>query len=182
MSHLQEGERARDVQDYNERHVWGEIEYVKDAGSVIRVRGTGTEDLEMPVINAGYGFHLPKNSNAEVLAFSMGSDTNMKFALPTLPHDKQRQWAEGTGGVQAPDDPERFLEFNKKRTWLKDGAYAFGSGGTLEINGNSVVIRGNLTITGDINVNGNTNFAGTNNLTKPFVGDGVNTNVPGFVA
>src|SRR5262249_30493077 len=121
---LQEKERPRDVQDYVERHVWGSLEYVDKAGSVLRVRGTDTEDLEMPVINAGYGFNLSQNSNAEVLAFSLGSDTNMKFALPTIPHDKQRQWAEGNGGVQHPTNPDRYLEFNDKRTYLKDGAYA----------------------------------------------------------
>lgn len=182
MTDLQERERPRDVQDYVERHVWGAIEYVAGNGSVLRVRGTGTEDEEMPVINTGYGFHLPENSNAEVLAFSLGSDTNLKFALPTIPHDKQRQWAVGTGGVQHPTDPERFLEFNDKRTWLKDGAYAFGAGGLLEISGNNVTIRGSVTVEGDLNVNGNTNFAGSANLSNPVIGPGVNTPIGGFVA
>lgn len=179
---LQERERPRDVQDYVKRGVWGQIEYVPGAGSVIRTRGTGIEDEEMPVIWSGYGFHLPENSDAEVLTLSLGSDTNMKFALPTLPHATQRQWAVGTGGIQSPTDPERFLEFNDKRTWLKDGAYAFGAGGTLEISGNSVIIRGDVTVEGNLNVNGDTNFAGTGNLANPTVGPGVATPIGGFVA
>lgn len=179
---LQEKERPRDIQDLAERHVFGEIEYVSGAGSVIRVRGTGTEDLEMPVINTGYGFNLSKDYDAEVISFSLGSDTNLKFALPTIPHNKQRQWAVGTGGVQHPTDPERFLEFNDKRTWLKDGAYAFGEGGALEISGNNVTIRGDVTIAGKLNVNGDTNFAGSNNLSNPVVGPGNNTTIPGFSA
>ena len=155
---LQERERPRDVQDYVERHVWGEIEYVKDAGSVLRVRGTGSEDEEMPVINSGYGFSLPKNSNAEVLTFSMGSDTNQKFALPTIPHDKQRQWAEGTGGVQHPTDQSRFVEFNGDETWLKDGNFKLGNNKELEVsisNGVVTMKTSSLTINGDLVVNGN---------------------------
>lgn len=179
---LQERERPRDVQDYVERHVWGSLEYVKDAGSILRVRGTGTEDEEMPVINTGYGFNLSKDFNAEVLSFSMGSDTNMKFALATIPHDKQRQWAEGTGGIQHPTNPERYLEFNDKRTYLKDGAYAFGEDGALEISGGKVTIRGDVTVTGNLNVNGNTNFAGDANRSNPVVAPGENTDVPSFVA
>lgn len=182
MENLQERERPRDVQDYIERHVWGSLEYVAGAGSILRTRGTGTEDEEMPVINTGYGFHLPKDSNAEVITFSLGSDTNMKFALPTIPHDKQRQWAEGTGGVQHPTNPERFLEFNEKRVYLKDGAYAFGEDGVLEIEGGKVTIRGDVTVTGDLNVNGNVNFAGDANRTNPSIGPGENTDVPGFSA
>src|SRR4029077_16935872 len=125
--------------------------------------GTGSVDEEMPVINTGYGFSLAKDSNAEVLSFYIGSDTNQKFALPTIPHDKQRQWGEGHGGVQSPTDPERYLEFNSKRTHLKDGAYAFGATGGLEISGNTVTIRGNLVVEGSLTAGGGIGAGGTIN-------------------
>lgn len=143
-------DRNRDQQDGFERGVWGSQEYVDGAGSVMRIRGTGTEDDEAPVLNTGFGFNLPDDSNAEVFMVSLGSDTNQKYAVASLPRDKQRQWAAGTGGVQHPTDPERALEFNADATWLKDGTFDIGNNKELRI----TVSGGNISIktSGEINL------------------------------
>lgn len=146
-------DRNRDMQDTNERGVYGDIEYVDGAGAVMKVRGTGTIDEEAPVFNTGYGFKLAKDSNAEVMMVPLGSDTNNKYAVPSLPRDKQRQWKEGTGGVQHPTDAARALEFNGKRTWLDDGNYAFGNGGQIELKDGTIYIRGNVIVEGVMTVN-----------------------------
>src|SRR5215510_9372306 len=92
-------ERTRDIQDHLERHVWGEQKYT-GKGSIIKVRGTDTNDEETAVLNiAGNSFNLPKNSNTEVILLSGGSDTTLKLAVLTIPRDKQRRWQEGDGGV-----------------------------------------------------------------------------------
>lgn len=150
-------ERNRDMQDGFERHIWGEKEYVSGAGSVIRVKGTGTEDFEAAVVNMGHGFNLPKDSNAEVMLLAGGSDTQMKFAILTLPRDKQREWAEGTGGIQHPTNPDRAIEFNGTDTWLKDGTFVLGDARavTITVNGDNVTIStGKLVINADVEING----------------------------
>lgn len=148
------GERTRDVQDGFERHVWGKLEYVNGKGSVIKVRGTGSKDEEAPVMNLGYGFNMAENSNTEVFLLSGGSDTNMKFAITTIPFDKQRKWKEGTGGVQNPTDPEKALEFNAKRAHVTDKNFAVGDG-LFEVKDGKVYIRADVVITGKATVNGN---------------------------
>jgi len=144
-------ERTRDVQDIIERHVWGKQEYLDGAGSVIRVRGTDSEDEEAAVLNiGGLGFNLPTNSNTEVILLSSGSDTNLKFAILTIPRDKQRKWGEGTGGIQHPTDPDFALEFNDKRAHITKAEFAVGENGDLEVTSGNVIVRGNLTVTGTI--------------------------------
>lgn len=118
--------RVRDIQDSSERGLWGEVTYVSGSGAHMTVRGTGTLDEEVPVMNLGYGFNLPKDSNAEVVMLSLGADVNGKVALATIPRDLQYQWGEGQGGVQHPTDASRRLEFNAAETWLKDGVYVLG--------------------------------------------------------
>ena len=143
--------RTRDIQDGYERGVWGKREDVKGAGSMMSVRGTDTLDLELPIVNFGYSFNLEENANAEVIMLSLGSDTNLKVAMPTLPRDKQYQWPVGTGGVQHPTDPERRLEYNGDETWLKDGTFKLGDNKEVTV----TVTNGQTTISvngGDLNL------------------------------
>lgn len=146
-------ERTRDIQDGLERHVWGDLQYGK-AGALLRIRGTGTTDERVPVLNFGYSFNVPSNYNTEVFALSDGSDVGQKFALPTLPRDKQRQWKENAGGVQNPVDPNKAVEFNNKRTHVTQQEFAVGPGGVIEVIGDTVYIRGNMIVSGNLIVNG----------------------------
>jgi hypothetical protein len=144
--------RNRDVQDGIERMVFGKLTHL-GTGTVATLRGNGTQDEEVVVVNIGQGMNFAENTNTEVLVFASGSDTNMKFAMLTIPRDKQRPWKEGTGGVQHPTDPDRALEFNDKRTHLTDGNYAVGENGTLEVRGGTVYIRGDLIVEGKVTAN-----------------------------
>lgn len=146
-------DRNRDMQDGTERHVFGEIEYL-GSGAKIKVRGNGTVDEEAIVVNLGIGQSFGKDTNTEVLLLASGSDTNLKFALITIPRDKQRAWQEGSGGIQHPSDPERALEFNDKRTHLTDGKYAVGEDGMLEIVDGKMYIRGDLYVEKNLLVGG----------------------------
>lgn len=196
--------RNRDQQDGTELHVWRQLEYVKDAGAILSVNGTGTQDDEVPVINGGYSFNLPNDYNTEVILFSLGSDTNKKFALPTLPRDKQRQWKVGTGGVQNPTNGDKALEFNDKRAHMIESNVALGKGGLFEVDEKNgvVYIRGDLVIKGDLKVGGSLQVKGSidadghgkygGSLNAPAVNSpggssnnqapSVNVNVPGFEA
>lgn len=157
-------ERTYDIQDGFERHIWGEQEYLDDAGSMIKVNGTGTEDQEAAVLNiGGVSFNLPKNTNTEVLLLSGGSDTNLKFAILTIPRDKQRKWAEGTGGVQHPTDASFALEFNGKRAHITQAKFAVGDG-ELEVSGGQIYIRGDLNVSGSINVGGTSKVGGDSHV------------------
>lgn len=148
--------RSRDQQDGAERHVWGQQTYVDGAGSVVSVRGTDTLDEDAPVLNMGYSFNLPQNSNAEVFLVSMGSDTNLKMALLTIPRDKQRKWPEGAGGIQHPTNPDQFIEVNDEGFVLQHGKLTLGPTGgvTIEVDGDNVVITGNITVRGNLQVEG----------------------------
>lgn len=164
------GQGNRDIQDMVERHVFAELENVRGAGSVVRIRGTGTEDQEVPTIVTSVGFRLPKDADAEVLVFGGGSDTSLKFALVQLPADKQREWPEGRGGVQNPMDPSHALEFREGRLHLTKGSFTIGDGGTLDISDGKVIIRGKVTITGPLTVN--------QPITAPAYLVGTDSNVP----
>lgn len=169
--------RNRDHQDGIERHVWGEQTFVKNAGSVIKVRGTGTEDDEAVVINNGVGMHVANNTNTEVFLLSLGSDTNMKHALLSIPRDKQRQWSEGTNGVQCWNDPARALEFNSKRAYIDDSNFAT-RGGVFEVIDGKVYIRADVLISGSIGVAGT--ITSPNVPATPLPGGGGTVTVPGF--
>lgn len=165
------GGRNRDQQDFIERHVFGEVEHTS-AGAIVKVRGTGSEDEEAPILSTGVGYNFPKNFNTEVFLLSHGSDTAHKYALITIPRDKQRPWKAGTGGIQHPTDPNKALEFNEKRTHLTDGNYAVGSG-TFEVKDGKVYFRCDVVIDGKLTVNAQ--------VITPVVNAG-SESVPGFEA
>jgi hypothetical protein len=166
-------ERERDQQDHIERHIFGEQEYVEGAGSVVRVRGTGTEDQEAMVIATGFGFNLAKNSDAEVILMAGSSDSGLKFAIMTLPPDKQRKWKEGRGGIQNPLDPDHALEFKDDQLHLTKGTLSVGNG-TIEVKDGQIYIRGNVTVTGTLTVN--------EKVVTPTVVPGTDPDVPPFSA
>lgn len=139
----------RDSQDGWETQLWGQVEYTNN-GAYMRVRGNATEEVDVAVLNTGFGMHLPKDSNAEVIMFSMGSDPNNKMVIQTIPFDKQRAWKENASGVQAATAKDRALEFNEKRAWLDDLAIALGRTGLIEIVDGKVYIRGDLHVKGEI--------------------------------
>jgi len=158
----------RNLQDAIELHIWGKLEYVDGRGAYLSVTGTGTRDYDIPVMNFGYGANLPADSDVEVLVLSDSSDTNGKVAVPTIPFKTQRKWPAGAGGVQAPMDGERALEFNKQRTILRDKNIAFGANGALEmkdgdliIRGKRIIIDGDLFVKGNLTVQGNLAVSGT---------------------
>lgn len=154
-------ERSRDIQDSFERHVWGKKAY-SQAGSTISVRGTDTLDQDAGVLNTGYGFNLPENSNAEVFLVALGSDTNQKMAILSLPRDKQREWPENAGGVQHPGNPDLFLEINDDGVILQHGKLTLGKDGgvTVEVDGDDIKITGNLTVDGTLKVTDDASFTG----------------------
>lgn len=145
-------ENVRDNQDGIERHLWGKQEYTA-AGAIMTVKGTGTEDYEAPVLNIGYSFNVADDTNTEVISMSLGSDTNLKYVIPTIPRDKQRPWKQNSGGIQHPTNPNKAVELNDKRTHLTDGNYAVGDG-TLEIKDGKAFFRCSVVFQGDITVNG----------------------------
>lgn len=151
--------RNRDQNDGVRRHVWGDSEHT-DTGTLLTVRGAGTLDEQVPVLNTGYGFNVPKNYNTEVMVVSFGSDTNNKYAIPSIPRNKQRPWKANTGGVQNPLDPGKALEFNPVRSHLREANVALGNGGEVELKDGKlyirvdVIIEGNLQVTGNLEVKG----------------------------
>lgn len=140
-------DRNRDQQDGYERGVWGSLEYTDKAGAVLKVRGTGVDggtlDEEVPLLNTGYGFNVKQNYNTEVLLLSMNSDTNQKYAVPSIPRDKQRKWPENTGGVQHPTNPDKFMQLDDDQIWLHDGVFVLGNNKELKItiNGGTIVFE-----------------------------------------
>lgn len=164
--------RSRDVQDGWERHVWGKQEYTGQ-GSIIKVRGTDTEDEEANVLNiGGVSFNVKEKFDTEVLLLSSSSDTNMKMALLTIPADKQRRWMEGHGGVQHPTDGEFALDFADNMAHLTKNKFAVGEKGEFEVKGDAVYMRAKkVIITGELVVNGN--------VKTPNVSSGTE-NPPGF--
>lgn len=173
-------DRDRDQQDgMLERHVWGSQTFVDGAGSVIKVRGTGTVDEEAVVLNQGMGMHVPDDTNTEVFLLNSGSDSTLKHAILSIPRDKQRKWGEGNNGFQAWNDPARAVEFNAKRTYLDDANVATRDG-VFEVVGDTVYIRGKLMVSGDVGAAGV--FQSPNiPLTPPPIGGGP-VIVPGFDA
>lgn len=154
--------QQRVTQDYMERGVWAGSQNVEGAGMTMSVKGTGTVDMELPIVNFGYSFNLGSGDyDSEVIMVALGSDVNDKVAIPVLPRGLQYQWAAGTGGVQHPTDPNRRVEFNGDETWLKDGNYKLGNNKEVEV----VVDGGSVTI----NVSGDTNInsSGGMNITTP---------------
>lgn len=148
-------ERTRDIQDGTERHVWGKLEYVKGAGSIIKVRGTDTEDQEAAVLNVGgVSFKVKEKFNTEVMLLASSSDTTLKMALLTIPKDKQRRWMEGHGGVQHPTDDTFALDFSDDLAHITKNKFAVGEKGEFEIKGDQGIFRvSKLIVDGELVVN-----------------------------
>lgn len=163
-------ERNRDLQDNVERMMFDKLTYTDEAGAHIAVKGSGTQDDEIPVINTGFGFNLPEGTQAEVMVVADGSDVSGKMALMTLPRDKQRKWAESTGGIQNPLDPEKAVELNPKRTQVTEDNFAVSMEGVLEVKGGVVYIRGDLHVEGDLFVGGRIIAGGNVSTADRFVG------------
>lgn len=136
-------DNQRDRQDHVERGMWGDLAYQNGAGAYLKIRGTGTVDEEVTLLNLGYGFNLPVDSNAEMVMLSLGSDVNDKVALASIPRDKQHPWGQGQGGVQHPTNPDRRVEFNDDELWLRDGNFALGDNKEVKV----IVSGGVVTIT-----------------------------------
>jgi len=164
-------ELVRTAQDFAERGVWGTLTAMPPGGAMMTVRGTGTLDEEVPVVNLGYSFNLPTDADAEVLMLSLGGDPDAKVALPALPRGAQYLWPEGAGGVQHPTDPERRIEFNDEETFLRDGKFVLGSnrevtvvvsGSDVKITcaGNVVLSAAETKIDGNLRVSGNLDIDG----------------------
>lgn len=144
-------DRNRDQQDGIERHIFAKIEKIDKAGHIIKVKGNGTEDEEAVFLNIlGLGFSWPDDTEAEVHLLSMGSDTNAKFAIVTIPRDKERKWPKKANGLQKWDDPQKFLQFGEKRIHLSDKNIALGDKAQIEIKDGKIYIRGDLYVEGEI--------------------------------
>ena len=146
--------RSQDVQDGIERHVYGELEY-HDAGAIIKVKGTDTQDEEATVLVMGAGsFKLKKDHDAEVYLMASSSDTQLKMAVLQIPHDKQRRWPEGEGGVQHPTDDEFSFHFSDKLAHVTKNKFAVGEKGEFEIKGDQGIFRvKKLIVDGELIVN-----------------------------
>jgi hypothetical protein len=141
MTFMPYSARSKDVQDGTERHIWHELTY-EEQGSTIKVKGTDTEDEEATVlVIGGAGFKLKKDHDAEVFLLSSSSDTQLKVAVLTTPHDKQRRWPEGEGGVQHPTDDEFSLHFSDKLAHVTKNKFAVGEKGEFEIKGDAAHFR-----------------------------------------
>ncbi|QIW87523.1 baseplate protein [Agrobacterium phage OLIVR4] len=135
-------ERNRDTQDGFERHLFKRIDHT-DTGAFVSVEGSGTSEEDVPVMNTGYGFSLEDDTEAEVFLLGDGSDASNKFAIPTLPRNKQRKWPKNTGGVQHPTNSGKFVQLDDDSIWLKDGSFTLGDDRAVRItvNGNNVVME-----------------------------------------
>jgi len=155
MSFLTQNGRSKDVQDGTERHIYGELKYESDGGAIIKVKGTDSEDEEAIVMNiGGANFKLKKDHDAEVFLLASSSDTTLKMAVLTIPHDKQRRWPEGEGGIQHPTDDEFSLHFSDKLAHLTKNKFAVGEKGEFEVKGDAVYIRAKkVIIDGELVVN-----------------------------
>lgn len=179
-------ERNRDVQDGTERHVFSALTYMDKSGALVTVKGTGTEDVDAVVVNAGYGFNLDDNSNAEVFLLAGGSDLSQKFAIMTLPRDKQRKWGKGRGGIQNPLDPDKAVECNEKRIHSTDPNFAIGPGGAFEVINGVAYFRVPVRFGADVQVVGALEAGGNVSTAALFIGpDPVGSGqqppaVPGF--
>lgn len=178
-------QRNRDMQDGAERHVYSKLAYLDKAGAIVTVKGTGTTDQNAIVLNTGYGMNYAEDENAEVILLSIGSDRNQKFAMLSIPRDKQRQWGEKCGGVQSPIDPEKCIEFNEKRTWATEPNFAVGDG-LFEVKDGEVLFRVKVRFANDIEVGGKVQAGGNVETAASFRGPEpsgsgpVPPSIPGF--
>jgi hypothetical protein len=154
MTFLSQTSRSKDLQDGVERHIHGELEYIEGGGAILKVNGVDSKDEETVLINVGAAFKLKKDHDAEVFLLASSSDTQMKMAIITIPHDKQRRWPEGEGGIQHPTDDEFSLHFSDKLAHITKNKFAVGEKGEFEIKGDQGVFRvSKLIVDGDLVVN-----------------------------
>ena len=153
-SFLRYNGRSDDWQDGVERHIHSELEY-HDAGAIIKVKGTDSEDQEANVlVMGGVGMNLKKDTDAEVFLLASSSDTHLKMAIQTTPFNKQRRWPEDEGGIQHPTDPEVSLHFSDKLTHVTKNKFAVGEKGELEVKEKNGYLRlDKVIITGELIVN-----------------------------
>lgn len=169
--------RDYDIQDGTKRSIWGSHTYKEGSGWILKVSGNGTEDDEVVPIHGVTGFHLPDDSDAEVLLLAGSSDTAQKFALAMIPRDKQRQWGENTGGIQSPADPTRAVEVNPKRTYVDDINFALRAG-IFEVKDGVVYIRARVVVEQNLEVAGS--IKTPNPIHTPTLLPGAEVVVPGF--
>jgi hypothetical protein len=137
-----------------EKHCFVKQEYVKSAGSIVKVLGTDTEDEEACVVNNGSSFNLKKDTDAEVFLLGAASDTQLKQAMLSIPKDKQRRWQEGDGGVQHPTDPEFALDFSDHIAHVTQNKFGVGKDGEFEVKGKEGYFRvTKLIVDGELIVN-----------------------------
>lgn len=163
-------ERNRDQQDGAERHVFSKLAYMDKSGAIINVKGTGTADDEAVLINTGAAFNLDDDTNAEVFLLAGGSDMAQKFAIMTVPRDKQRKWGKGRGGVQNPLDPAKAVELNEKRAHSTDPNFAVGPNGAFEVIGGVAYFRVPVKFSSTIEVGGNVVAGGNVSTAASFIG------------
>lgn len=132
----------RTAQDGFERHVFSRLEHTA-TGAVVTVKGTGTEDIDAPVLNTGYGVNYADGMNTEVFLVASSSDTGQKFAIMTIPRDKQRKWEAGKGGIQHPSNPDKAIEFGDDGVWIKEGVVFLGDDKKIKltINGGNITLE-----------------------------------------
>lgn len=158
-------QRNRDAQDGTERHAFNKLQYMDKSGALVTVKGTGTQDDNAILLNAGYGFNLEDDSDTEVFLLANGSDMAQKFAIMSLPRNKQRKWGKGRGGIQNPLDPDKAVELNEKRVHSTDPNFAVGPGGAFEVIDGVAYFRvpvkfgGNVEVVGSVTAGGNVSTA-----------------------
>lgn len=158
------------MQDGLERHVWGSLKYTDASGAVMSVRGTGTNDEEATLLNSGYAFNVEDDFNTEVFLLAGGSDLNQKFAIISIPRDKQRKWKTGTGGIQSPVNPDKAVEFNDKRTQVTEDNFAVAMSGIFEVKDGVVYVRADVRVQGTVYANGNVEAGGNVTTASFFIG------------
>lgn len=141
-------ERNRDIQDGFERHIFRKMEYT-DTGALVAVEGSGTREEDVPVINTGYGFTPKEDTELEAFLHGDGSDASNKFAVLSLPRDKQRKWPENAGGMQHPFNADKFVQFDDDSIWLKDGKFTLGNNQELTV----TISNGTVTLSTGNNIN-----------------------------
>ena len=127
----------------------------KSKGSIIKVRAP-TPRMKKPrcSIIGGVALQAEEGSRRRGVSAVVVSDTTLKVAILTIPHDKQRRWPEGEGGVQHPTDDEFALDFSDKLAHITKNKFAVGEKGEFEIKGDKVYFRGKkLIVDGELIVN-----------------------------
>lgn len=139
-------DRNRDQQDGIERHIYSYIEHVKTGGRYMKAKGTGTQDEEIIVQSPwGLGGAYAKDTDAEVMVSSGGSDTNQKYGMVDTPVANMRNWKEGTNGIQSHQKATDALVFGEDVTSITSPHISL-AGGLIEIVDGKIYFRGEVHI------------------------------------